>query len=153
MTWMTRKEAYSATFEDLCDALGYGLKRADEGFRLHSENIMHVSSIYFCYPDASVAPRISGMYFYYHSLAKLFHENLVSKAGDEASCRHMHHNLMYYCHPNRLQKINGCDFIYRELKRSVEKRMTPNYCQYIQNPITHTVPKSAMPKAKKAPWN
>jgi hypothetical protein len=82
---------------------------------------------------------ISGMYFYYQALAKLFWENLVSKAGDETSCRHYHINLLSHCHPQRLKKINGCAFIYNELERSIEKRMTPNYAQYIQRLINTVV--------------
>ena len=87
------------------------------------------------------------MYFYYHSLAKLFRENLVSKAGDEANCRHIHINLMYYTHPSRLQKINGCALIYHELRRSVLKRMTPNYSQFVQRLINSRVPAGAVPRA------
>jgi hypothetical protein len=34
--------------------------------------------------------------------------------------------------------MNDCDFIYREFKRVVEKRM-PNYCQYVQRLIKHIV--------------
>ena len=110
---------------------------------------MHIDHISFCYPEdpCQPPPRIFGMYYYYHSLAKLFRENLVSKAGDEASCRHMHINLMYYYHPSRLGKINGCDFIYQELKRSVMKRMTPNYCQFVQRLINRTVPHGQIPRA------
>jgi hypothetical protein len=52
------------------------------------------------------------MYYYYHTLAKLFRENHVSKADDKASCRHYHVNLMYYCRPENLKEINGCDFIF-----------------------------------------
>jgi hypothetical protein len=35
ITWMTGKEQFSATFDDFCDALGYGAGRAS-GFKLHS---------------------------------------------------------------------------------------------------------------------
>ena len=87
------------------------------------------------------------MYFYYHSLAKLFRENLVSKAGDEANCRHIHINLMYYTHPSRLRKINGCALIYHELRRSVLKRMTPNYSQFVQRLINSRVPAGLVPRA------
>jgi len=92
------------------------------------------------------------MYYYYHSLAKLFRENLVSKSGDFASVRSYHVNLMFYCHSENLRKIDGCDFIFTEIKRSVKKRMTPNYAQYVQRLIDHVVPNTAaigMPRGER----
>jgi hypothetical protein len=75
------------------------------------------------------------MYYYYNALAKLFRQNLVSKAGDDASVRGYHRNLLFYCQPDKLRKIDGCDFIFQEMKRATLKRMTPNYCQYVQRLI------------------
>jgi hypothetical protein len=59
----------------------------------------------------------------------------VSKAGDDASVRGYHRNLLYYCQPEKLRKIDGCDFNFQEIKRSSLKRMTPNYCQFVQRLI------------------
>jgi hypothetical protein len=75
------------------------------------------------------------MYYYYNALAKLFCYNLVSKAGDDASVRGYHRNLLYYYQPEKLRNIDGCDFIFQEIKRSSLKRMTPNYCQFVQRLI------------------
>ena len=75
----------------------------------------------------------------------------MSKAGDDANCCHIHVNLMYYCHPSRLRKINGCALIYEELKRSVMKRMTPNYSQYVMRVINRTVPAGAVTRPGKFP--
>jgi hypothetical protein len=36
--------------------------------------------------------------------------------------------------------IDGCDFLYNELRRSVRNRMTPNFAQYIQQLINVVVP-------------
>jgi hypothetical protein len=47
---------------------------------------------------------------------------------------------MYYSHPDRQRKIDVPDFIYQELKRSVEKRFTPNYVDFVQRFIEYTVP-------------
>jgi hypothetical protein len=59
----------------------------------------------------------------------------VSKAGDDASVRGYHRNLLFYCQPDKLRKIDGCDFIFQEIKRATLKRMNPNYCQYVQRLI------------------
>jgi hypothetical protein len=75
------------------------------------------------------------MYYYYNALVKLFRQNLVSKAGDDAIVMGYHQNLLYYCQPEKLRKIDGCDFIFQEIKRSTLKRMTPNYCQFLQRLI------------------
>jgi hypothetical protein len=69
--------------------LGYGGGRA-RGFKIHSEAPFTTEKISrFCYPDepSLPTPAISGMYYYYNALAKLFRQNLVSKAGDDASIR------------------------------------------------------------------
>jgi hypothetical protein len=81
MTWMTDSEQVYATYDDFCDALGYGGGLAT-GFKIHSEDAKAVSSISFCYPTSdrvAEPPDISGMYNSYNALAKLFRENLVCK--------------------------------------------------------------------------
>jgi hypothetical protein len=84
------------------------------------------------------------MYYYYNALAKLFCCNLVSKAGDDASVRGYHKNLLFYCQPTCLRKIHGCDFIFQEIKRTSMKHMTPNYSQYIQCLIKVRAPSSVV---------
>jgi hypothetical protein len=136
-SWMTSQDVLTANFADFCEALGYGGGRA-RGFKIHSEGPFTTEKISrICYTDvpSQPAPAISGMYYYYNALAKLFHQNLVSKAGDDASIKGYHRNLLYYCQPEKLQKIDGCDFIFQEIKRSTLKRMTPNYCQFVQRLI------------------
>jgi hypothetical protein len=137
-SWMTGQDVLTANFADLCEALGYGGGRA-RGFKIHSEGPFPTEKISrICYPDvpSQPAPAISGMYYYYYNaLAKLFRHNLVSKARDDASVRGYHKNLLYYCQPEKLQKIDGCDFIFQEIKRSTLKCMTPNYCQFVQRLI------------------
>ena len=91
-------------------------------------------------------PSLSCMYYYYMVLARFFRYNLVSKASDAVDVRGHHKNLLYYFDPHRLRKINGCDFIYCEIQRSIEKRMTPNFCQYVQRLIEATVPAAALPR-------
>jgi hypothetical protein len=127
-SWMSGQDVFTATFANFCDALGYGDSRAG-GFKIHSEAPFAVEKISrICYPDVPSlpAPAISGMYYYYNALAKLFCQNSV---------RGYHRNLLYYCQPDKLWKIDGCDFIFQEMKRSTLKRMTPNYCQYVQRLI------------------
>jgi hypothetical protein len=77
-------------------------------------------------------PAISGMYYAYNALAKLFRENLVCKKGDTSDILGYHINLLYWCKPGRQRKIGVCDFIFCELKRSVISRMTPGYCAFVQ---------------------
>ncbi|KAK1601292.1 hypothetical protein QYE76_018137, partial [Lolium multiflorum] len=141
MTWMIGKEQYSCTYLEFCEALGFGGGRA-RGFKIHSQDRFHKEDIAFYYPSEPTAgpPTISGMYYSYLLLAKLFRENLISKSGDTSECRATHLNLMYYCHPGRQRTIDGCDLIYCELKRSVREQMTPNYAQYIQLLINKVVP-------------
>jgi hypothetical protein len=100
-TWMTGQDVHTATFAEFCFALGYDGDRAS-GFKIHSQPALateKITSIF--YPDEPLhpAPAISGMYYYYNALAKLFHCNLVSKAGDDASVRGYHMNLLFYCQP------------------------------------------------------
>jgi hypothetical protein len=136
-SWMTGQDVFTANFADFCEALGYGGGRA-RGFKIHSEAPFITEKIsHICYPDepSLPAPAISGMYYYYNALTKLFRQNLVSKAGDDASVRGYHRNLLYYCQPEKLRKIDGCDFFFQEIKRATLKRMTPNYCQFIQRLI------------------
>jgi hypothetical protein len=47
---------------------------------------------------------------------------------------------MYYSHPDRQRKIDVPDFIYQELKRSIEKRFSPCYVAFVQRFIEYTVP-------------
>jgi hypothetical protein len=113
-SWMTGQDVITAMFAYFYDALGYGDGRAG-GFKIHSEASFFVEKISrICYPEVPSlpAPAISGMYYYYNALAKLFRQNLVSKAGDDASVRGYHKNLLYYCQPDKLWKIDGCDFIF-----------------------------------------
>ena len=133
MTWMTGKQKYTCNYLDFCDALGFGGGRA-HGFKLYSQQKFNKGDIAFCYPREPAAgpPTISGMYYSYLLLAKLFRESLISKSGDTSECRGYHLNLMYYCHPEHRKLIDGCDLIYCELRRCVRERMTPNYAQYIQ---------------------
>ncbi|KAK1652778.1 hypothetical protein QYE76_070583 [Lolium multiflorum] len=133
MTWMTGQEKYTCNYLDFCEAMGFGGGRA-HGFKIHSQNKFTHGDISFCYPPEPTAgpPTISGMYYSYLVLAKLFRENLISKSGDSSECRAYHLNLMYYRRPENVKTIDGCDLIYCELRRSVRERMTPNYAQYIQ---------------------
>jgi hypothetical protein len=141
MTWMTGKEKYSCTYSQFSAAMGFGGGLA-QGFKIHSRPKLAKGDISFCYPSNPTAgpPTISGMYYSYLVLAKMFRENLISKSGDTSEVRNYHLNLMYYCHPDRIRKIDGCDFIHCELKRSVLGRMTPNYAQYVQWLINYIVP-------------
>ena len=141
MTWMTGKEQYSCNYLDFCDALGFGGGRA-HGFKLYSQQKFNKGDIAFCYPREPTArpPTISGMFYSYLLLAKLFRESLISKSGDTSECRGYHLNLMYYCNPEHRRRIDGCDLIYSELRRCVRNRMTPNYAQYIQLLINKVVP-------------
>ena len=83
MTWMTGKEKYSCNYLDFCEAMGFGAGRA-HGFKIHSQDKFTHGDISFCYPSNPTAgpPTISGMYYSYLVLAKLFRENLISKSGD-----------------------------------------------------------------------
>ncbi|KAK1609721.1 hypothetical protein QYE76_033394 [Lolium multiflorum] len=141
MTWMTGKEKYSCNYLDFCDALGFGGGRA-HGFKLYSQQKFNKGDIAFCYPREPTArpPTISGMFYSYLLLAKLFRESLISKSDDTSECRGYHLNLMYYCNPEHRRRIDGCDLIYSELRRCVRDRMTPNYAQYIQLLINKVVP-------------
>ncbi|KAK1687097.1 hypothetical protein QYE76_047945 [Lolium multiflorum] len=140
MTWMTGKEKYTCNYLDFCDALGFGGGRA-HGFKLYSQQKFNKGDIAFCYPREPTArpPTISGMFYSYLLLAKLFRESLISKSGDTSECRGYHLNLMYYCNPEHRRRIDGCDLIYSELRRCVRDRMTPNYAQYIQLLINRVV--------------
>ncbi|KAK1605364.1 hypothetical protein QYE76_029037 [Lolium multiflorum] len=141
MTCMTGKEKYSCTYTQFCEAMGFGGGLA-QGFKIHSRAKLTKGDISFCYPPNPIAgpPTISGMYYSYLVLAKMFRESLISKSGDSSEVRNYYLNLMYYCHPDRIRKIDGCDLIHCELKRSVMGRMTPNYAQYVQRLINHMVP-------------
>ncbi|KAK1605591.1 hypothetical protein QYE76_029264 [Lolium multiflorum] len=141
MTWMTGQEKYTCNYLDFCEAMGFAGGRA-HGFKIYSQNKFTKGDISFCYPPEPTAgpPTISGMYYSYLVLAKLFRENLISKSGDSSECRAYHLNLMYYCRPENQKTIYGCDLLYCELRRSVRERITPNYAQYIQLLINKFVP-------------
>ncbi|KAK1612196.1 hypothetical protein QYE76_035869, partial [Lolium multiflorum] len=140
MTWMTGKGKYSCTYTQFCEAMGFSGRRA-QGFRIHSRPKMTKGDISFCYPPNPTAgpPTISGMYYSYLVLAKMFRESLISKPGDSSEVRNYHLNLMYYCHPDNIRQIDGCDLLHCELKHSVIGRMTPNYAQYVQRLINKVV--------------
>ncbi|KAK1684780.1 hypothetical protein QYE76_045628 [Lolium multiflorum] len=121
--------------------MGFAGGRA-HGFKIYSQNKVTHGDISFCYPPEPTAgpPTISGIYYSYLVLAKLFCETLISKSGDSSEYRAYHLNFMYYCHPENQKTIDGCDLLYCELRRSVRERMTPNYAQYIQLLINKVVP-------------
>ncbi|KAK1607204.1 hypothetical protein QYE76_030877 [Lolium multiflorum] len=141
LTWMTGKTKYSCSYSQFRAAMGCG-DDSNPGYRIHSRSRLTRGDISFCYPanPSPGPPTISGMYYSYLVLAKLFRENLISKSGDHSEVRNYHLNLMYYCHPDRVRKIDGCDLIYCELKRAIMDRMTPNYAQYVQRLINYIVP-------------
>ncbi|KAK1654085.1 hypothetical protein QYE76_071890 [Lolium multiflorum] len=141
LTWMTGKTKYSCSYSQFRAAMGCG-DDSDPGYKIHSRSRLTRGDISFCYPANPTPgpPTISGMYYSYLVLAKLFRENLISKSGDHSEVRNYHLNLMYYCHPDRVRKIDGCDLIYCELKRAIMDRMTPNYAQYVQRLINYIVP-------------
>ncbi|KAK1615929.1 hypothetical protein QYE76_021446 [Lolium multiflorum] len=141
ITWMTGKEKYSCTYSQFRAAMGCGGDSAP-GYKIHSRSKLTKGDISFCYPANPTPgpPTISGMYYSYLVLAKMFRESLISKSGDTSEVRNYHLNLMYYCHPDRVRKIDGCDLIHCELKRAVMDRMTPNYAQYVQRLINYIVP-------------
>ncbi|KAK1649180.1 hypothetical protein QYE76_066985 [Lolium multiflorum] len=105
---------------------------------IHSEDQFTHEDIAFCYPpEHTTEPRtISGMYYSYLLLAKIFRESLISKSGDTSECRAYHLNLMHYCRPENIRTIDGCDFLYCELRHSVRSRMTPNYARN-SNDVAH----------------
>ncbi|KAK1651545.1 hypothetical protein QYE76_069350 [Lolium multiflorum] len=141
ITWMNGKEKYSCTYSQFRAALGCGGDR-NPGYKIHSRSKLTKGDISFCYPANPTPgpPTISGMYYSYLVLAKMFRESLISKSGDTSEVRNYHLNLMYYCHPDKIRKIDGCDLIHCELKRAVMDRMTPNYAQYVQRLINYIVP-------------
>ncbi|KAK1632735.1 hypothetical protein QYE76_007050 [Lolium multiflorum] len=141
MTWMTGKQQYTCNYLDFCEALGFGGGRTS-GFKIYSQQKFNRGDIAGCYPPEPTPgpPTISGMYYSYLLLAKLFRETLISKSGDTSECRAYHLNLMYYCLPEHRQPIDGCDLIYCELRRCVCEKLTPNLAQYVQLLINKVVP-------------
>ncbi|KAK1603795.1 hypothetical protein QYE76_027468 [Lolium multiflorum] len=139
ITWMTGKEKYSCTYSQFRAAMGCGGDRAP-GYKIHSRSKLTKGDISFCYPANPTAgpPTISGMYYSYLVLAKMFRESLISKSGDTSEVRNYHLNLMYYCHPDRVRKIDGV--ILSTVSEGVMDRMTPNYAQYVQWLINYIVP-------------
>jgi hypothetical protein len=141
MAWMTGSEQMYGTYDDFCEALGYGEGSAT-GYKIHSKDAKSVSNISFCYPTSdhvAEPPAIPGMYYSYNALAKLFHENLVCKKGDTSDICGYHINLLYWCNPGRQRKIYVCDFIFCELKRFVLSRMTLGYCAFVHKFIDSKV--------------
>jgi hypothetical protein len=138
---MTGSEQCYGTYADFCEALGYDAAN-ESGYKVHSETAKVVSDISFCYPTSdrvAEPPALSGMYYSFNSLAKFFSENLVCKKGDASDIRGYHINLLYWCKPGHQRKIDVCDFIYCELKRSVLSLMTPGYCAFVQKFIDSRV--------------
>jgi hypothetical protein len=141
MTWMTGSVQCYGTYAEFCEALGFGNGLAT-GYKVHSETAKAVSDISFCYPTSyrlAEPPAISGMYYSFNALAKFFCENLVCKKGDTSDIHGYHINLLYWCKPGHQRKIDVCDFIFYELKRSVLSRMTLGYCAFVQNFIDFKV--------------
>jgi hypothetical protein len=132
---------YSCNYNDFCEAMGLGGGRA-RGFQVHTEDPFTHSDIAFCYPlePAHAPPLISRMYYSYQVLAKIFRESLISNSGDSSDCRAYHINLMFYYRPQNIKMIDGCDFLYNELRRYVHSCMTPNFAQYIQQLINAIMP-------------
>jgi hypothetical protein len=101
ITWMTGSEQVYATYDEFCESLGYG-EGSSSGYKIHSEVPKEVSNISFCYPTSDHVvepPAISGMYYFYNALAKIFSENLVCKKGDSSDICGYHINLLYWCKP------------------------------------------------------
>ncbi|KAK1681111.1 hypothetical protein QYE76_041959 [Lolium multiflorum] len=73
MTWMTGREKYSCTYTQFCEAMGYEGGRST-GYRIHTRPKLASGDISFCYPTGPTAgpPTISGMYYSYLVLAKMF---------------------------------------------------------------------------------
>jgi hypothetical protein len=132
MTWMTGQDKYSCNYNDFCEAMGFGGGHA-RGFQVHSEEPFSHSDIAFCYAPEPVhaPPLISGMYYSYQVVAKMFRESLIRKSGDSSDCRAYHLNLIFYCRPQNIKRIDGCDFLYNELRLSVRNRMTPNFSVHL----------------------
>jgi hypothetical protein len=146
IAWMTGDSHFTASFDELAWSLGYDDVHRG-GFRIHTESSkkMVARDLLFCYPDPDMTvkpppPHYTRMYFFYSSLARIHRATIVSKIGDPTACRGYHINLMYYSHPERQRKIDVPDFIYQELKRTVEKRFTPNYAAFVQRFIEYIVP-------------
>jgi hypothetical protein len=84
------------------------------------------------------------MYYFYYTMGRILRENIVSKMGDLNACRGHHVNLVYYCHPDRQRKIDVCDYIYCEMVRAAEERMTPKYSAILQRFLNAVVPRELM---------
>jgi hypothetical protein len=143
ISWMTGDTHFTALFDELAWSLGYDVVRRG-GFRIHSESPKRMvdQDLLFCYPDPDMTvkpppPHFTRMYYFYSSLACIHSATIVSKVGDPTACRGFHINLMYYSHPEYQRKIDVPDFIYQELKRTVEKRFTPNYAAFVQRFIEY----------------
>jgi hypothetical protein len=104
MTWMTRKEKYTCNYLDFCEAMGFGSGRA-HGFQIHSQDQFSMGTLLSAILRSLQPPTISGMYYSYLLLAKIFRESLISKSGDTSECRAYHLNLMHYCRLKTLGRL------------------------------------------------
>jgi hypothetical protein len=141
MTWMSGSEQCYGTYDEFCEALGFGNGLAT-GYKIYSEVAKAVSNISFCYPTSdrvAKPPTISGIYYSFNALSKAFRENLVCKKGDTSDICGYHINLLYWCKPSRQRKIDVCDFTFYKLKRSMLSRMTLGYCAFVQKFIDSKV--------------
>jgi hypothetical protein len=143
-TWMSGTEKFTSNFQAFCEALGY--PGGNRGLVIHDERARSANDLSFCYPSNPEypPPNASGMYFSYYTLQTIFRENIVSKMGDLSNCRGANITLMYYAHPKRQQKIDVCDFIFKEILRAVEDRMTPKYSSILQRFLNSVVPPELM---------
>ncbi|KAK1649897.1 hypothetical protein QYE76_067702 [Lolium multiflorum] len=141
LTWMTGKTKYSCSYSQFRAAMGCG-DDSDPGYKIHSRSRLTRGDISFCYPAKPYAWTSHHLWdvLLLFGTCQAVPENLISKSGDHSEVRNYHLNLMYYCHPDRVRKIDGCDLIYCELKRAIMDRMTPNYAQYVQRLINYIVP-------------
>ncbi|KAK1618366.1 hypothetical protein QYE76_023883 [Lolium multiflorum] len=113
LTWMTGKTKYSCSYSQFRAAMGCGDDN-NPGYMIHSRSRLTRGDISFCYPaNPSLDLPLSLDVLLLSVLAKLFREP-HHKSGDHGEVRNYHLNLMYYCHPDRVRKIDGCDLIYCE---------------------------------------
>jgi hypothetical protein len=145
VSWMSGHQQFSGTYDDFCQALGYDVgqpKGKAHGFRIHNEKGFHHSKLAFCVPPnpRNALPSFSSFYFTYHTLAFIFGQCMISRAGDHKAVRQHFVNLMWYSHPSRQVRIDVCDYLWQEIRRSVFQRMVPNYCIFVQKFLNKCVP-------------
>jgi hypothetical protein len=143
---MTGDTPYTASFDELAWSLGYDDVHRG-GFRIHSKSSkkMVAQNLLLCYPNPDMTvkpppPHFTRMYYFYSTFTRIHWTTIVSKIRDPTACHGYHINLMYYSHLDHQRKIDVPDFIYQELKRTVEKRFTPNYAAFVQRLIEYTIP-------------